>query len=312
VNRPRWTILVVPHGSDSPRQYELGERAVRLIGGALAGAGLLVLAAVVVLFSPWTTPGARILAYENQKLEHEVERMDVALAQLGDSIAVLANREQQFRELTGIAMLDSVPATPADAPSTTTVPVSRASMDARPRPFAAFFGNRDDRPDVNVLLQQAADLSERFAMVSDSMAVKIERLRNTPSIMPTRGWLSGAFSKLRLHPILHELRPHEGIDLSAPMGSPIIAPARGTVTRVRSEAGYGNALEIDHGNGIVTLYAHCSRIIVRVGQRVDRGQMIATVGNTGLSVGPHLHYEIHVNGRPVNPLTYVLPESGGP
>ena len=112
-----------------------------------------------------------------------------------------------------------------------------------------------------------------------------------------------------MHPILHERRPHEGMDISAPGGTPIIAPAGGIVTRVTAEGGYGNVVEVDHGNGIWTRYAHCSRIIVRQGQHVDRGQMIATVGNTGLSVGPHLHYEIHVNGVAVDPRRYVLPDN---
>ena len=92
------------------------------------------------------------------------------------------------------------------------------------------------------------------------------------------------------------------------MGAPIIAPASGVVKSVGSEPGYGNTFEIDHGNGIVTKFAHCSRIVVHTGERVTRGQLIATVGNTGLSTGPHLHYEVHVNGRPVDPLKYVLPD----
>ncbi len=74
------------------------------------------------------------------------------------------------------------------------------------------------------------------------------------------------------------------------------------------ESGYGNTITIDHGFGIVTKFAHASKILVRTGQRVSRGQRIALVGNTGLATGPHLHYEVHVNGRPVNPLKYVLPD----
>ena len=74
------------------------------------------------------------------------------------------------------------------------------------------------------------------------------------------------------------------------------------------ESGYGNTIVIDHGFGIVTKFAHASKILVREGQRVSRGQRIALVGNTGLATGPHLHYEVHVNGRPVDPLRYVLPE----
>jgi murein DD-endopeptidase MepM/ murein hydrolase activator NlpD len=131
----------------------------------------------------------------------------------------------------------------------------------------------------------------------------------TPSIMPTQGWLSSAFSAMREHPILHIARPHEGIDVSAPMGTPIEAPANGVVRSTGWEAGYGNVVEIDHGFGIVTRFAHTSRILVRPGQRVQRGDRIALVGNSGLATGPHLHYEVHVNGRAVDPLRYVMPES---
>ena len=81
------------------------------------------------------------------------------------------------------------------------------------------------------------------------------------------------------------------------------------VVRVGREAGYGLMLEIDHGNGIKTMYAHCSRVMVRRGQRVKRGQEVAAVGNSGLSTGPHLHYEIHINGKVVDPLTYVMPDA---
>jgi murein DD-endopeptidase MepM/ murein hydrolase activator NlpD len=125
--------------------------------------------------------------------------------------------------------------------------------------------------------------------------------------MPTAGWLSSAFSRMREHPILHEVRAHEGMDVSAPMGTPIEAPANGVVTQAGWEPGYGNIVVIDHGFGIVTKFAHASRILVRVGARVRRGEQIALVGNTGLSTGPHLHYEVHVKGIAVNPARYILP-----
>lgn len=304
----RWTILVVPHDSQSPKQYQLGERGVRVVAGVLGGATLLVLSAAVLLFSPWATPGARMASRENLRLQHEVEQMNVAFAQLSDTMDVIAQREAQFRELTGFTTIDSERVLHARAADSAAM-VGRAALSDRPRPFASFFGN-NNRADVGDLMRRAAALSSGFAVVADSMSAKIERFRNTPSIMPTKGWLVSAFSSMRMHPILHEMRPHEGIDVSATMGAPIVAPAGGTVVKVGVEGGYGNVLEVDHGNGIVTRYAHCSHILVHVGQHVDRGQTIANVGNSGLAVGPHLHYEIMVNGVHVDPLTYVLPDSG--
>jgi murein DD-endopeptidase MepM/ murein hydrolase activator NlpD len=303
----RWTILVVPHDSESPRQFHLSERAAHFMAGALGVAGLMVLAAGVMLFSPWATPGARLMARDNLRLAREVAILDSAILTLGDSVASLAEREEQFRQLAGVELVE-LPGTVATAETPAPAKIGLASMERRARPFEQFFGDRATRPDVDALLKSANELSSAFAVVYDSMESKREKLRNTPSLMPTRGWLSGAFSSSRLHPILHEMRPHAGIDVSAPAGTAIVAPAGGVVVRVAREAGYGNILEIDHGNGILTRYAHCARIVARRGQRVDRGQLIATVGNTGLSVGPHLHYEIHVDGKPVDPLTYVIPE----
>src|SRR5947199_190601 len=113
----------------------------------------------------------------------------------------------------------------------------------------------------------------------------------------------------RIHPILHLARPHEGIDVTATMGADIEAPAAGIVTEVRWEEGYGNIVTMDHGFGLVTRFAHCSKILVVRGQRVKRGQVIAKVGSTGLSTGPHLHYEVWVNRKPVDPMKYVMPDA---
>jgi len=130
-----------------------------------------------------------------------------------------------------------------------------------------------------------------------------------PANMRTAGWTSSAFAAERVHPILHLARPHEGIDVSAPMGAEIEAPASGIVTDVKWEEGYGNLLTIDHGYGLVTRFAHCSKILVVRGQRVKRGQKVALVGSTGLSTGPHLHYEVWVNHHPVDPKRFVLPDA---
>jgi murein DD-endopeptidase MepM/ murein hydrolase activator NlpD len=100
-------------------------------------------------------------------------------------------------------------------------------------------------------------------------------------------------------------RLHRGIDLAAPRGTPIFATADGVVTSSKFESGYGNTVRIQHGFGFETVYAHQSRIRVKPGQRVSRGDRIGDMGRTGRATGVHLHYEVHLNGRPVNPMTYV-------
>jgi murein DD-endopeptidase MepM/ murein hydrolase activator NlpD len=106
-----------------------------------------------------------------------------------------------------------------------------------------------------------------------------------------------------VHPIHNQVLPHEGIDVSAPMGTPILAAAKGRVAFAGQRDGYGLVVEIDHGFGYVTLYGHASRALVTRGQQVARGDLIAQVGRSGIATSPHLHYEVRVNDRPVNPLS---------
>jgi murein DD-endopeptidase MepM/ murein hydrolase activator NlpD len=123
--------------------------------------------------------------------------------------------------------------------------------------------------------------------------------------MPVAGALSSQFASRRYHPILHVFRSHAGVDVSAPMGAPIVAVAAGTVMEVVREPGYGLLVRVDHGRAIETVYAHLSRALVRPGQQVTRGQLIANVGSSGLTTGPHLHYEIRVAGKAVDPRQFL-------
>lgn len=125
-------------------------------------------------------------------------------------------------------------------------------------------------------------------------------------ILPVDGRVSSGFSYRRRHPILRIRRPHLGVDIVASAGTEILAPAAGRVTFVGRKIAYGVVVEIDHGGGVITRYAHCRTALVTVGQEITPGTPIAKVGSTGLSTGPHLHYEVLVNKRQVNPLRYPI------
>ena len=130
-------------------------------------------------------------------------------------------------------------------------------------------------------------------------------LSSTPSIWPTRGWVTSGFG-FRKSPFTGLREKHEGWDIAARNGAPVRATADGMVVVEGREYGYGNLVEIDHGYGLVTRYGHNSKHFVKVGDRVKRGQVVTLVGNTGRSTGPHLHYEVLLNGVPVNPKNYIL------
>jgi murein DD-endopeptidase MepM/ murein hydrolase activator NlpD len=156
------------------------------------------------------------------------------------------------------------------------------------------------------LMRRATMLSSSFDAAAESVEVHVEQLLRTPSILPAKGWTTSQFAVQRMHPIHHRELPHEGVDVAAPRGTPILAAADGTVTHVYNNGGYGLMVTVNHGHGLVTRYAHCSKAVVRQGQRVARGEKIAEVGMTGIATAPHLHYEVLQYGRPKDPKEFIL------
>jgi murein DD-endopeptidase MepM/ murein hydrolase activator NlpD len=298
----RWTLVLVPQGSEPSRIVEISHRALRLAAAAVGGFIVLGGFAGYATFSHTTDLSrAARLQQENASLSREIGELNGRVASLADTLTRIAQRDARIRVLANLEPIDpQVQAAGIGGPGSPDMELAGLT--------GASKRTAEIRVDLSGLIRRANLLASSFKEAADSLALHTARLAATPSIMPTQGWLSSAFSSMRTHPILHLARPHEGIDVSAPMGSPIEAPAAGVVTDAGWETGYGNTITIDHGFGIVTKFAHASKLLVRTGQRVQRGQRIALVGNSGLATGPHLHYEVHVNGRPVDPLKYVLPE----
>jgi murein DD-endopeptidase MepM/ murein hydrolase activator NlpD len=302
----RWTVMLVPHGSGASRAVELSQTVVKtLVGiGSVVALTFLVLG-VAAISRGVSITRSRALENENRILAEEIQRMRERMVGLRDTLNQFGEREQELRLLAGLNPTDkSVQQAGIGGPAGTwSERDSLATLGVNGQQALAA------RLDVDALARRASILVRSLNQAYDSLSKQRERMAATPSIMPTKGWLTSAFAAERVHPILHLARPHEGIDVSAPMGAEIEAPAAGVVTDVKWEEGYGNFLTVDHGFGLVTRYAHCSKILVVRGQRVKRGQKIALVGSTGLATGPHLHYEVWVNGKPVDPIKYVMPDA---
>jgi len=147
--------------------------------------------------------------------------------------------------------------------------------------------------------------SESLAGLLKQLEDKRHGLASMPSIWPVRGWLTSRFGA-RISPFTGRRHHHGGIDISAAAGTPIHAPARGRVVSVGSRGPLGNSFSVDHGYGVKTMYGHNAEIFVNTGDRVERGQLIASVGNTGRSTGPHLHYVVQVGGKSRDPLDYIF------
>ncbi|MBI4419537.1 MAG: M23 family metallopeptidase [Gemmatimonadetes bacterium] len=286
---------------------EVSRPALRIILGSFLALPLtaLILAYTTVSKSFDIARLSR-LDRQNRLLAQELLQTQKLIAELGDTMSIITRRDRHVRLLANLPPID---------PDVRQAGIGGPSGEWAEREQLLSEGTLGQaaltaRLDVGSLIRRANLLSRSFAEAQDSLENHKDKLGRTPSIIPTQGFLSSRFAIERIHPIYHDARAHEGIDLSAPMGQPIVAPAGGLVIDVaRNEPGYGMLVTIDHGYGLVTRYAHCSKVLVHVGERVKRSQEIALVGNTGISTGPHLHYEVIVNGKHQDPRLYIFPET---
>jgi hypothetical protein len=303
--RSRWTLVLVPHDNERVRSFHVSAKAVRsVISAVLAVVVVLGTFSVAFFVKQGQHVQAESLRLENELLANEVDQMRSQMTQLDRSLERLSQRSDSYRAIAGLPRLsDDVKAAGIGGPS--------AGMGAKgllarldPRMGGKVEGASTD---LGTLLRRANLLHGSMDQAIAALQRNRERLASMPSIAPSSGPLSSLFSSGRYHPVLHITRPHKGIDIAAPVGEPILAPAKGVISFSGNRAnGYGNMVEIDHGFGYVTRFAHCSRLLVRDGQVVKRGQVIALVGATGMVSGPHLHYEVEVNGRQVNPLNFII------
>lgn len=158
---------------------------------------------------------------------------------------------------------------------------------------------------VEQLESASFDQEQDFSSLLGQLHEKKNLLACTPSIRPAKGWISSRFG-YRISPFTGRRELHAAYDIANRDGSPVISPANGVVTFTGKKGAYGNLLIIDHGYGLVTRYGHLESFEVKRGEKIKRGQEIAKMGNTGRSTGPHVHYEVRLNGMPVNPEKYIL------
>ena len=295
--------MLVPHDNERVRSFQVSGKSIRAAASALLMGALLLGTFSIAFFVKQSkhVQNASLRA-ENDALASEVDEMRKQMEALDRSIASLTEKDEQLRVVAGLPEIDKdVRRVGVGGPGST-----GGSALARLNPRV---GRKVETTgqDLSALTRRAALLRTSMDEALTTIERNRERMASTPTILPANGHLSSLFSGSRYHPVLRVSRPHKGIDIAARVGEPILAAARGRVIYAGNRSnGYGNMVEIDHGYGYVTRYAHASRLHVRRGQTVDRGTRIADVGATGLTSGPHLHYEVEQNGNQVDPLNFVI------
>jgi murein DD-endopeptidase MepM/ murein hydrolase activator NlpD len=221
-----------------------------------------------------------------EALSGQIQGLQAAINELGAQAALDPTLSSAMDRLPAVVKNRAMGGAPADA--LTTLPALQSPENT--------FG---------LLREILQGIESRLTSVRSDVDRRNALAAATPSIWPAHGWLSSMVGN-RVDPITGGADYHPGLDISADSGAPVYATADGTVLQASREGAYGNLITIDHGYGLETRYGHLSRYDVKAGEKVKRGQVIGRVGSTGRATGPHLHYEVRVNGRLLNPLQLLL------
>jgi hypothetical protein len=301
MTKKSWTILIAPHNKESVRKVSIRPGlitffSVLCIAFIFAGVYLTI----VYWNNIYNLSKLAKLENENRLLLQKVKAVDKGIAQLSGKIGRLLEENQQYRCIAGLQFLneDVIEAGIGGMP-----PVGDPYLFEIDSYLAKRLQNQDTQLDA--LLRKADLARQSIKDAIENIKATSDKWAHYPSIKPTKGYISSGFGR-RLHPVFKKMQFHSGIDLKTSEGLPILAAADGRVIQSAKRGGFGKTVTIDHGYGIRTFYAHCSEIYVSEGEPVKRGDVIGRVGHTGRTTGAHLHYEVHVDGVPKNPLNFIL------
>lgn len=302
----RWTFLLVRDGHSTIKQYALSSRRLQvLVGGGLLAAIILIGYALTIGVDGYARLRSAQLDTRNTVLQDELQEFQMRVDHLESTLNQIAQDDARFRSIAGLESIDSEVLQAGVGGPGLVGPEAHSLWTIDPSISENLF---EVSYDLNQLERRARLLSSSLEEATDSLLAHRDLLESTPSILPTPGWLSSSYSESRMHPIHNRPLPHPGVDISAPKGTSIYAAAKGKVIKAGWIVGYGLTIEIDHGFGYVTLYGHASELVASQGEEVQRGDVIARVGSTGIATSPHLHYEVRVQGIAQNPANFILPE----
>jgi murein DD-endopeptidase MepM/ murein hydrolase activator NlpD len=234
------------------------------------------------------------LSLENAELKKANEKFDESLADLRGRLAEFESKATKFAMMVGVEDLNAQQ-----------MAAGGSSFDLKGLPLKAT--NSIIEGEINTLKERSGVLQDSFRILDMAFQKQSLLLSSTPSVYPVHGLLGNGYG-WRRDPFTGMRDFHQGLDLVAPLGTKVVAPADGIVTRVGPSGGFGNSVFVSHGYGLMTRYGHLSAANVKVGQRIKRNDVLGAVGTTGRSTGPHLHYEVLVHQRNVDPVKYILEE----
>lgn len=304
MSKRSYTILLIPGDHSEAKKLKLSARRLGLlkVGGLFLGA---LLSFAIYDYGGLLLDDMELTSLKKKNAAQTVELQDLSgkVEKLSGEMRNLRTFDQKLRIIAGLEVT---------SPEGDLFGVGGPDIDGGD-PFGDYYkvSSRKEtlidklHGELDGLGSDALLQEESFSALQDHLKDQTDLLSSTPSIWPTRGWVSSHFGR-RISPFTGRSHHHNGLDIANSPGTPVYAPADGTVVKVGRNGHLGKSLTISHGHGIKTRYGHLSAYDVKVGQKVIRGERIASLGNTGRSTGPHLHYAVYVNGVPVNPTKYIL------
>jgi len=322
------TLLVMTKGHLEVEKIHLSPRAVRTLrAGLVVAVVCLAISALIFINFLVTLPERQVLEHENIALRGELNRIQFHIDTLQATVDKVQRFDKKLRALTDVdkefsqnkgplgqgGLDDSEETGRGETYNFGDFSVQSSELQIGKESTPAL--ERRQQFIIQKLFSRLGRLYKDTELQTQSVEELFEVLKGrkiqlaaTPSIIPLRGWVTSHFG-YRQDPLTGRRSFHNGLDIAGREGASVIVPAEGVVTFAGPNGGYGNTVKVFHGYGISTLYAHMDNVLVRVGQRMERGEVLGTVGNTGRSTGPHLHYEIQLHGVRVDPRRYILDRS---
>jgi len=294
------SLIIIPHKRGTAKTITLSRRTSHLIISLSLGLVVILIGFLIDYFSMNITRAKyHQLQSENQEQKKIIASYENSIRELSARIQTFENYARKLNIMAGLrspevlkeagvgsgSEADSVGGNQLNSPSgssPTTIPLNQVRM-------------------------KAAQLEQNLSTLLNFFEQQRARLAQTPTIWPTVGFITSGFG-WRIDPFTGKQTFHKGIDIATNLGNPVVATADGIVVETKNDRIGGKTILISHGGGLSTLFYHLDKILVRPGQKVKRGEVIGLVGKTGKALGPHLHYEVQVNGKSVNPLQYILEE----
>lgn len=316
-NKETYTVMILPNPASNIHRFCISKRALKII---LCTTSVLLLLLITFMFNyismaekVWElnalrkeTTSQRLYIQSFMKTMDDIKEQMARIKELDTKLRVITNLSPPAEDTkpTGMGGREELPT--EDIQLEKTAPEETLNMENKNNNIIVneelFKGMQED---LNRFSGQAAQQELSLSELMEAVKERQAKWASTPSIWPVTGFMTSGFG-LRVSPFTEKISMHTGIDIAARPDTPVVASAGGRIAYEGYDGGLGKSIRIDHGYGLQSVYGHLSKINVKIGQRIKRGTTIGLVGNTGLSTGPHLHYEVIQNEKPVNPLRYIL------